>query len=102
MTTKQAAHTPGPLRVYGGLLNGYGIVGEHGNIYSTNDARPLQIFNGQTEAANARRIVQCWNSHDALLEACRDALAHLDQRKVYDIAALRRKLRAATAAAEEA
>ena len=66
MTTKQAAHTPGPLRVYGGLLNGYGIVGEHGNIYSTNDARPLQIFNGQTEAANARRIVACWNALDGI------------------------------------
>ena len=34
------------------------------SIDSDNDLNDLDI-------ANARRIVQCWNSHDTLLEACK-------------------------------
>ncbi|KKK62005.1 hypothetical protein LCGC14_3008650 [marine sediment metagenome] len=41
-----------------------------------------QTFKPRAEA-NARRLVKCWNSHDALLDACRQGLSLLKEHPDY-------------------
>jgi hypothetical protein len=85
-------HTPGPLNVKRGQFGSSVFV-----IYGADDFPIAQtISNGSPEGmerarrgeheANAKRLVQCWNSHDSLhadratlLTVARDCEAALDQ-----------------------
>ena len=95
-TTRTAHHTPGPLRL---AHPGERLASWATNITAVSNGRPVACttyllapsYWRQEDEANARRIVQCWNAHDALLATLQNARSCLVnvQRQSYDPATVK-------------
>ncbi|MHC4322693.1 MAG: hypothetical protein ACYSUX_00305 [Planctomycetota bacterium] len=75
---KKSKHTPGKLEInlYGPTSNGDLAIGPIGYVDGIFRAR--ESIKQGAQKANAEHLVRCWNSHDALLEACKASLTSME------------------------